>query len=57
MIHTFAQVLGLVLALSGAWVLGGIGAVMLLAGLVVALASLAIEVGGRAPTSTVESGE
>jgi hypothetical protein len=49
MIHTAAQVLGLVIALCGAWLLGGTGAVMLLGGLVLAIVSVAVETGSRTP--------
>lgn len=44
MIHTIAQVLGLVLACCGAWLAFGTGGVLLVGGLALAIGSLAIEI-------------
>lgn len=47
MIHTIAQVLGLVLACCGAWLAFGTGGLMLVSGLMLGGGSLVIEIANR----------
>jgi hypothetical protein len=47
MIHTALQVLGLVIACCGAWLAFGVGGVLLVGGLALAIGSVFVELGAQ----------